>query len=124
MFSSPTSLWYLIRTLTDGKWKGQALNPCLGFQKWKGWSERGWAILSEVSEAGQFYLPCVAWGEDGKARGWAGGRHLHVLHSVPAFSLGQAVRSLLIVPAPCHMTVGAGRLLGAGQMQRGQLGGL
>lgn len=42
---SPTSLWYLICTLTDGKWKGQALNPFLGFQKWKG-AERGWAILS------------------------------------------------------------------------------
>ena len=77
-----------------------------------------------LSEAGQFYLPCVAWGEDGKAWDWVGGQHLHVLHSVLAFSLGQAMRSLLIVPAPCHMTVGAGRLLGARRTPRGQLGGL
>ena len=39
-----------------------------------------------------------------------------------AFSLGQAVRSLLVVPARSHLKVGAGRLLRAGQTRGGQLG--
>lgn len=71
---------------------------------------------------GKFVFLLVPWGGDERAWGWGEGWHLYGLHSVLAFSLGQAVRSLLVVPAPSHLKVGAGRLLSAGQTRGGQLG--
>lgn len=71
---------------------------------------------------GKFVFLLVPWGGDERAWGWGEGWHLCGLHSVLAFSLGQAVRSLLVVPAPSHLKVGAGRLLRAGQTRGGQLG--